>query len=115
MLKLVIADQSYVINLKNNQTVQNFVKRLPIQINYRPFSNLEIYGSVGELDYDKSATSKKAIAGQLKYCLEYHSLVLVCQNHHDIFNEVDLGTVEISSCKLQQLANTSGSFTIKLG
>ncbi|WOY89528.1 cyclophilin-like fold protein [Ligilactobacillus murinus] len=113
MLKLVIGGKSYTVNLNNNQTTLSLSKNLPLQINYQPFSDIEIYGQVSNLNYDGLATSRIAIAGQLKYCLEYNSLVLVCQNHHDIFNEVNLGTVEISSVELQQLTKVSGNFWIK--
>ncbi|TSO25529.1 cyclophilin-like fold protein [Lactobacillus sp. LL6] len=113
MQKLIIESNSYQINLYHNQTALSLLKKLPLQINYQPFSNIEIYGQISSLNYDETATSRSAIAGQLKYCLEYNSLVLVCQNHQDIFDEVDLGTVEISLNELQHLAHTSGSFEIK--
>lgn len=87
--------RSYEIKLEDNPTAREIFEMLPLTLTLTPYSNLEYSARLPETPvYDGSPVTEDARLGTINYCKEYNSFVVICQDHHDPFQEVKIAEIQ---------------------
>lgn len=92
---LKLDGRSYEIKFEDNPTAREIFEMLPLTLTLTPYSNLEYSARLPETPvYDGAPVTDEARLGTINYCREYNSFVVICQDHHDPFQEVKIAEVQ---------------------